>query len=112
VAAANNTSAATTGFASVLQPLEFNAPLLVFFRKVCYPQYILNCAARRDTVAATWTSSGDHTEGRVTRETVGPDSRSGAGSRIFASQTAFQQWESAVELHAACLDRVSAMLLL
>jgi hypothetical protein len=109
VAAAINTSAATTGFASVLQPLEFNAPLLVFFRKVCYPQYVLNCAAGRDTVAATLTSSGDQpNNGHVT---LGSGSGNGAVSRIFASQTAFQQWEGAVELHAACLDRVGPVLL-
>lgn len=86
MAAANNTSVATTGFASVLQPLDFNAPLLVFFRKVFYPKYVLNCARDRAVLEL-------QQEGSVR-------------SRIFASQKAFQQWEGAVELHAACLDKV------
>lgn len=79
---------ATTGFASVLQPLEFNAPLLVFFRKVFYPQYVLNCAKDKASL-------------REERSAL---------SRIFASQKAFQQWEGAVELHAACLDKVRQVL--
>ena len=85
-ATANNTSAATTGFASVLQPLEFNAPLLVLFRKVCYPKYTLNCSSTTITSACG-----------VNKCTK---------SRIFKSVHAFCQWEGAVELHAACLDKV------
>lgn len=79
----------------MLQPLDFNAPLLVFFRKVCYPQYVLHCSGRDGAGAAVSGVMAQSSEKVV------------VNSRIFASMKAFQQWEGAVELHAACLDRVS-----
>lgn len=100
-ASANNTSAASTGFASVLQPLEFNAPLLVVFNKVQYPAYVEHCLLRTSAAAASSSSNG-----------VSSPLRPSSGgykeqhSRIFQSQSSFLRWEGAVELHAACLDKV------
>ena len=93
-AAANNTSAASSGFASVLQPLEFNAPLLVVFNKVQYPPYVEHCGQS----ALVGGAERSALAGVTVRD-----------SRIFKSQPAFQRWEGAVELHAACLDKVSIL---
>lgn len=72
----------------MLQPLEFNAPLLVIFNKVQYPPYVEHCARNAGKIGAG--------HGVVSQN-----------SRIFESQLAFKRWEGAVELHAACLDKVN-----
>ncbi len=101
-----NTSAATTGFASVLQPLEFNAPLLVFFQKVIYPQYVLRCG--RGLISTPQYGLRDEREAQyVLTCGKGLALERRKESPIFASQLGFLQWEGAVELHAACLDQVS-----
>jgi hypothetical protein len=114
-ASAIQPSAASTGFASVLQPLEFNAPLLVVFRKVKYPVYKERCLLlpSHPPAASSSSSSSPPSAGMVStassargQSIAKQQQQQQQHSVIFPSMSRFLQWEAAVEWHAACISEV------
>ena len=102
----------SSDYASILVPLEFNAPLLVLFRKVKYPSYILYHHASRHGIEETLSSSQSSSSRLPASQLSSPQQVSPVSSSlIFPTRHHFIQWEAAVELYLACISKVMMMMI-